>query len=56
MVKTLAEKNKLSQIVNSGSNKMLSDQVYAKLSKEIFKIYKQVKPAPAESGEVPPLV
>jgi hypothetical protein len=34
---------------------MLSDAVYTRLSKEIFKIYRQVKPAPAESGEVPPL-
>jgi hypothetical protein len=55
MVKTLGEKNKLSQITNSGNNKMLSDAVYTRLSKEIFKIYRQVKPAPAESGEVPPL-
>ncbi len=55
MTKTLAEKNKLQQVTNSGNNKMLSEAVYAKLSKEIFKIYKQVKPAPAESGEVPPL-
>ena len=55
IVKTLGEKNKLSQITNSGNNKMLSDAVYSRISKEIFKIYRQVKPAPAESGEVPPL-
>ena len=55
MAKTLGEKNKLQQVTNSSNDKMLSDAVYAKLSKEIFKIYKQVKPAPAESGEVPPL-
>ena len=53
--KTLAEKNKLSQIVNSGNNKMLSDNVYARLCKDIFKIYKQIKTAPSESAEVPPL-
>jgi hypothetical protein len=34
---------------------MLSDGVYAKLSKDIFKIFKQIKTAQGESGEIPPL-
>jgi ABC-type amino acid transport substrate-binding protein len=55
MVKTLGEKNKLSSIVNSGGNKMLSDGVYAKLSKDIFKVFKQIKTAQGDSGEIPPL-
>ena len=55
MTKTLTEKKKLSEIVNSGSSKMLSDPVYRKLASKIFKIYKQVKPMHPESGEIPPL-
>jgi hypothetical protein len=34
---------------------MLSDGVYAKLSNDIFKIFKQIKTAQGESGEIPPL-
>ena len=44
MAKTFAEKNKLSQLVSSNSNKMLSDSVYQKLSGLIMRIYKMVKP------------
>jgi hypothetical protein len=55
MSKTMNEKNKLSQIVNSSSNKMLSDAVYLKLSNKIMRIYKLVKPQHPEAGEVPPL-
>lgn len=44
MAKTLSEKSKISQIVGGGSNKMLSDNVYKKLSGMIMKIYKLVKP------------
>ena len=55
MTRTMAEKNKLSQLVSGSSNKMLTDPVYQKLSKQIIAIYKMVKPNQPEVNEVPPL-
>lgn len=43
MSRTIAEKNKLSAVLNSGSNKMLSDTVFKQLCKLVLRIYTKVK-------------
>lgn len=55
MAKTQQEKHVLSSIVSSGSDKMLSDQVYVKLCGDVNRIFRQAKPSHPDGTEVPVL-